>query len=178
MTERFSIDPAAVAELAALPGMESVRVESWWAINFPGQLDPPGVVTAFAVGTSMTVGERPAPLVIEGELPAVDDPDSVIVNEEAVRIFGARVGTTMRFRTASPGHLEEWAANDGQFASTDALDGPEIVVDVVTVARSESDLGEDRFPYVAVSRRLREAPMATSSPTSSRPYTCGSNRRG
>ena len=44
VTERFSIDPAAVAELAALPGMESVRVESWWAINLPGQLDPPGVV--------------------------------------------------------------------------------------------------------------------------------------
>ena len=54
----------------------------------------------------------------------------------------------MRFRTASPARLVEWAANDGQFASTDALDGPEIVVDVAAVGRAQDDFAEDRFPMI------------------------------
>ena len=105
-------------------------------------------MSAFAVGTFTTVGEPPAPLVIDGELPGLDDPDGVIVNEEAVRELGARVGTTMRFRTASPARLAEWGTNDGEFASADALDGPEIVVEVAAVTRSEYDVSEDRFPQI------------------------------
>ena len=54
VSERFSIGPDVVKELAAIPGVETVRVESWLAINLAGELDPPGVVTAFAVGTSVT----------------------------------------------------------------------------------------------------------------------------
>ena len=95
-------------ELAAIPGVESVRVESWWAIDLPGEFDPPGVVTAFAIGTSMTVGEQSAPLILEGQLPDRDDPDSVIVNEEAVRILDARGGNDLAIpdRVAgSPGRV-------------------------------------------------------------------------
>ena len=148
LSERFSAHVDAMDELAALPGVESVRVESWWAISLFPEFDPPGVVTAFAIGTFATAGEQRAPLVVDGELPGLDDPDGVIVNEEAVTVFDARVGTTMRFRTASPARLAEWTGNDGQFATDDALDGPEIVVEVVAVTRSPDDFGEDRFPMV------------------------------
>ena len=41
-------------------------------------------------------------VVIDGQLPDVDDPDAVTINEEAVRAMGLAVGDTLTFETASP----------------------------------------------------------------------------
>ena len=54
----------------------------------------------------------------------------------------------MRFRTAPPARLAEWGTHDAEFASADALDGPEIVVEVAAVTRSEYDVSEDRVPQI------------------------------
>ena len=126
---------------------ESVEVESWWAIALYPEMDAPGVVTAFATGTFARAGEPATPIVIDGQLPDVDDPDAVTINEEAVRVMGLEVGDTLTFETASPERLVEWASNDGQFASPDALDGPTIEVRVAAVTRTEEDL-EAPFPII------------------------------
>jgi hypothetical protein len=144
----FSVDRDAVAELAAVPGVESVLVDAWWAIALWPDADPPGVVTAFALGISGSAGEPRTPLILDGEYPAPDDRNAVVVNEEAVRMFRAPVGTMLRFKTASSARLAEWAANDGQFGSHAALDGPAIDVEVVAVTRTQEDLGADRFPSI------------------------------
>jgi ABC-type lipoprotein release transport system permease subunit len=135
----------ALDELAAVDGVESVEVESWWAIALYPEMDAPGTVTAFATGTFARAGELATPIVIDGVLPDADDPSGVTINEVAVRELGLEVGDTLTFATASPDRFAEWAENDGQFASSASLDGPEIEVEVAAVTRTEGDF-EDPFP--------------------------------
>ena len=135
-------------DLAEIPGVQSVTVESWWAIALYRELDPPGVVTAFANGTFAAAGQRADPVVVDGQLPGPDDPVGVIINEEAVDELGLAVGATMQFGSASPARLGEWMANDGNLPSTDALDGPRIEVRVAAVGRTQLDIGDERFPIV------------------------------
>ena len=52
--------------------------------------------------------------------------------------------------------LLEWASNDGQFASADALDGPTIEVRVAAVTRTEADL-EAPFPLIEFSEGFARA---------------------
>ena len=136
--ELFSAHVEAVDELAAIDGVESVEVETWWAIAlYPGARSPRrghGVRHR-----DVRDGRRaPAsPIVIDGHLPGLDDANAVTINEEAVDELGLDVGSTLTFDTASPDRLFEWATNDGQFASADALDGPTIEVEVVAVTRYE-----------------------------------------
>ena len=72
--DRFGGHVEAVDELAALDGVQSVEVESWWAIALFPEMDPEGRVTAFATGTFATAGEPRRPIVIDGRLPGIDDP--------------------------------------------------------------------------------------------------------
>ncbi len=58
--ERFGAHVEALDDLAAVEGVESVAVESWWAIALDPEMDAPGVVTAFATGTFATAGEPAA----------------------------------------------------------------------------------------------------------------------
>ena len=77
------------------------------------------------MGTFASAGEGNNPIVIDGRLPDADDPDAVTINEEAVRFLDLEVGSRLSFATASPARLAEWATQDGQFDSRDALDGPD-----------------------------------------------------
>ena len=144
--ETAGVHVEAIDELAVIDGVEAVEVESWWAIELWPE-EAPDVVVAFATGTFATAGEVGEPIVLDGVLPDVDDPDSVTINEEATEFFDVEVGDTLTFATASPARLAEWATNDGQFGSSDALDGPTIEVEVAAVIRTEGDL-ESPFPMV------------------------------
>ena len=135
----------AIDELAAIDGVESVEVESWWAIEL--HQEDPDVVVPFATGTFATAGEAGEPIVLDGVLPDSDDPNSVTINERATEYFDVEVGDTLTFATVSPARLGEWAANDAQFGSRDALDGPTIEVEVAAVVKSEEDF-EAPFPIV------------------------------
>ena len=139
---------AAVAEIAGLDGVESVRVESWWGISAFPEYDEPGTVSAFATGTSATYGSRHTPIVLDGALPSADDPDAVVVGEHATDVLGWKVGDRLTFGTVSPDGLFDWFNNDATFGSRDALDGPVIEVEVVAVIRDEADLADDRFPSI------------------------------
>jgi ABC-type lipoprotein release transport system permease subunit len=139
---------AAIADVAGLDGVESVRVESWWGISAFPDYDEPGTVSAFATGTSATYGTRYAPIVLEGALPLQDDPDAVVVGEHATDVLGWKVGDRLTFGTVSPDGLFDWFSNDATFGSRDALDGPVIEVEVVAVIRDEADLADDRFPSI------------------------------
>ncbi len=136
------------AQLADVDGVESVRVESWWAIHVEAGYDKPGTIAPFAVGTFATYGGKYSPLVINGELPRVDDRDAVVVNEHATRQLGWTVGSRPTFRTVSPAGLYEWSSNDATLASEDGLDGPQIEVEVVAVVRDEFDVADDSFPAI------------------------------
>ncbi len=154
--DRFGAHVEAIDELAALDGVESVAVESWWAIAMYPEFDAPGVVTAFATGTFATAGAPATPIVIAGELPGVDEADAVVINEAAVDELDLDVGSTLTFRTASPGRLLEWVNNDGQFDSEAALDGPTIDVRVAAVTRTDGDL-EAAFPGIVFSEGFARA---------------------
>lgn len=143
--------------LAAIDGVEGVAAESWWAIAVYPELDQPGVVTAFAIAPLDDRGSIAEPIVIDGDARDFADPDAIVINEEAVTALGLGVGSTMTMRTASPARLDEWAGNDGQFASTRALDGPTVEVRVVAVTRSEHDFGEDRFPVISFTEGFARA---------------------
>ncbi len=145
--ELFSAHVEALDELTAIDGVESIEVETWWAISLYPELDPPGVVTAFAIGTFAWGGAPASPVVIDGHLPDLDDANAVTINEEAVDQLGLHVGSTLTFETAPPDRLFEWATNDGQLDSRDALDGPTIEVEVVAVTRTATDF-EDPFPLI------------------------------
>jgi ABC-type lipoprotein release transport system permease subunit len=149
-----------VDELDAIDGVDGVKVESWWAISQLPGADPPGVVAAFAVGPAATAGRINEPLVIDGALPDVDDPDAVVINEEAARQLDVGVGGVITFRTASPARLSEWADNDGEFESAEALDGPTVDVVVAAIVRADEDLGEERFPNVTFAEGFARAHRA------------------
>jgi len=144
-------------EVAAIDGVEGVVVESWWAISLFPELDPPGVVVAFAIGPAASFGRIDESLVVRGRLPGTDQSDAVVINEEAARLLDVDIGDSMSFRTASPQRIGEWAENDGQFDSAAALDGPVVEVVVVAVAVADDDLGEDRFPNITFSEGFARA---------------------
>ncbi len=102
LSERVAAQRRAVAAAADVDGVESVSVESWWAIRVYPESDP-GTVVPFAIGTFATYGQRYSPLVIEGALPSLDDGDAVTVSEGAARMFGWTVGSRHTFETVSPG---------------------------------------------------------------------------
>ena len=138
----------AFAALADVDGVESVRIESWWGIHVAAGYDNPGTITPFATGTFATYGRNYSPLVIDGALPLVDDPDAVVVNERAAQQLGWTVGSRPTFRTVSPAGLYEWSSNDATLASADGLDGPQIEVEVAAVVRDEFDVADDSFPAI------------------------------
>ncbi|MGI9031984.1 MAG: hypothetical protein ACR2HP_18675 [Ilumatobacteraceae bacterium] len=147
----------ALDDLAAIDGMEGVLAESWWAIAVYPELDPPGVVTAFAIAPFARRGTIDEAIVIDGDLAGAAEPDAIVINEEAAAVLGLAVGDTMTMRTASPARLEEWTGNDGQFGSMDALDGPTVEVGVVAITRSVTDLGTDRFPVISFTEGFARA---------------------
>ncbi len=91
---------------------------------------------------------RHTPIVLDGALPSPDDADAVVVGEHATDVLGWKVGDRLTFGTVSPDGLFDWFSNDATFGSRDALDGPEIEVEVVAVIRDEADLADDRFPSI------------------------------
>jgi ABC-type lipoprotein release transport system permease subunit len=136
----------ALAAIAREPGVESISVESWWGIRLLPEYDPPGTVGAFAIGTFSERGDRYHPLVLDGTWPEPDDPDAVVVNEDAVRLLGWTVGSRQTFDTVSPGRMLEWFGNDAQLTDVAGLDGPRIEVEVAAVVRHEADLVENDYP--------------------------------
>jgi ABC-type lipoprotein release transport system permease subunit len=148
LEQRLAALRRAVADVADLDGVESVSVESWWAIRVYPELDDPGAIVPFAVGTASTYGMRYSPVVIDGALPSLDDGDAVTVNEHAARTLGWTVGSRHTFRTVSPAGLYQWVSNDATLASEDDLDGPEIDVEVVAVVRDEFDVADSRYPAI------------------------------
>jgi ABC-type lipoprotein release transport system permease subunit len=147
LSERVAAQRRAIAAVADVDGVESVSLESWWAIRVYPESDP-GTVVPFALGTFATYGQRYSPLVIEGALPSLDDGNAVTVSEGAAHMLGWTVGSRHTFQTVSPDRLHEWASNDATLASEDALDGPEIEVEVLAVVRDEYDVADDRVPAI------------------------------
>ena len=154
--DRFGAHVEAIDELAAVDGVESVAVESWWAISMYPELDAPGVVTAFATGTFATAGAPATPFVIAGELPGVDETDAVMINEAAIDELDLGIGSALTFRTPPRDGCSSGSNNDGQFDSEAALDGPTIDVHVAAVTRTDGDL-EAAFPAVVFSEGFARA---------------------
>ncbi len=146
-----------VDDLAAIDGMQGVLAESWWAIALYPELDPPGVVNAFAIAKFASGGTIDEGILLAGDLDDTADPDSVVINEEAAATRDLAVGDTIMLRTASPARLAEWAGNDAQFGSMEALDGPVVEVRVVAVVRSVTDLASDRFPLITFTEGFARA---------------------
>jgi ABC-type lipoprotein release transport system permease subunit len=147
-----------VDALAAIDGVEGVSVDSWWAIaDLPDLEARPGAVTAFVAAPLAVRGTINEPIVLEGALPTAGDSETVVINQRAAELADLHVGDVLTMRTASPARLAEWAANDGQFESDEALDGPVVDVRVAAIARSDEDLGEQPFPLVSVSPQFTAA---------------------
>ena len=132
------------------------------------------MVTAFAIGTFACGGAPASPVVIDGHLPDLDDANAVTINEEAADQLDLHVGSRLTFETAPPDRLSEWATNDGQFDSRDALDGP--TIEVRGGRRHPHGDGdfEDPVPDRSTSRTASPVPTVTRSPTSSRSSTSAS----
>ena len=141
---------AAVAEIGRIDGVESVSVESWWGISTFPEYDEPGTVSAFATGTSATYGSRHTPIVLEGALPRYRTiPTRSIVSEHAADVLGWKVGDATDVRHRFPGRAARMVQQRRNARPReDALDGPEIEVEVVAVIRDEADLADDRFPSI------------------------------
>jgi ABC-type lipoprotein release transport system permease subunit len=146
LDELIQRQAAAYDSLAKVPGVESVSVESWWGIRILPEYDPPGTVGAFAIGTFSQRGDRYHPLVVEGAWPDADDPDGVVVNEDAVRMMGWTVGSRHTFDTVSRDRMLEWFGNDAQLTDIAGLDGPQIEVEIAAVVRHEADFVENDYP--------------------------------
>jgi ABC-type lipoprotein release transport system permease subunit len=85
-------------------------------------------------------------VVAAGRRPAVGGTDAVVVNEEAARMLGWKVGTRHSFETVPRDRMFEWFTNDAEFTSTEALEGPRVEVEVAAVVRHEADLNDSGYP--------------------------------
>jgi ABC-type lipoprotein release transport system permease subunit len=147
--EVFTGAGRAVTDVAAVPGVERASSDAWWAATPESEIVNEAPV-AFLTGIYTSIG-TPNPFdVIAGTLPGPDEPDSAIVNAEALRRTGWQLGSVVRLRTVSPNRFAEWVGNDGSLESVDSFDGPTIDVVVRAVFRSEEDFLEDRDPVLAV----------------------------
>ena len=129
-------DPAAgealSAALAEVEGVEAVGVQA----GFPVEV---GVDDYFMVWSSVDDSALRAidrPLVVEGRLPAADDPDEIAVNEQAARVLDLRLGETVEGPTLTP----EGAAAAFTGDSFEGFVGEPVRLEVVGVVRQGPDL--------------------------------------
>ena len=95
--DRFGAHVEAIDELAALDGVESVAVESWWAIALYPEMDPRGRGHGVRHGNVRDGGSPAARSSSTVDLPGVDDANAVTINEEAAEELGLGVGSTLTF---------------------------------------------------------------------------------
>ena len=128
-------DPAAgVALSEALAGVEGVE-EVGVQAGFPVEV---GVDDYFMVWSSVddtVLRAIDRPLVVDGRLPAADDPDEIAVNERAVEVLDLGLGDTVEGPTLTPEGAA--AAFTGEF---EGFVGEPLQLEVVGVVRQGPDL--------------------------------------
>ena len=107
----FTSPGDSVTEVAAVPGVERVSTEAWWAAQLESEISNEHP-EAFLTGIYTSAGPRSRERVVAGHYPAADEPNGVIVNDEAVRRMQWRPGSVVRLRTVSPDRFAEWAGSD------------------------------------------------------------------
>ena len=142
--------------MAAVPGVERVSTEAWWAAQLESEISNEHP-EAFLTGIYTSAGPRSRERVVAGRYPAADEPNGVVVNDEAVRRMQWRPGSVVRLRTVSPDRFAEWAGNDGSLESVASYDGPTIDAVVTGVVRSEEDFLEDREPALLLTEAFARA---------------------
>ena len=81
--DRFGAHVEAIDELAALDGVESVEVESWWAIALYPEWTPLAWSRRSPRARSPRRERRRRRSSSTAHLPGADDPNAVTINEEA-----------------------------------------------------------------------------------------------
>jgi ABC-type lipoprotein release transport system permease subunit len=135
---------ALIDEAAAIPGVEAVTHQVYWAIT-----PEPEAKCLFGVGIARTTGTNPFAVTVAGQ--ASGTADSVTINQTAADMFGIRVGSELRLRTTSARHTSDWMRS-----SCAPVDGPQIPVRVTAIAKDVEDVTDAPEPFFAVGRGFYE----------------------
>jgi putative ABC transport system permease protein len=136
---RVNQSVALIDEAAAIPGVETVTHQMYWAIT-----PEPEAKCAFGFGFARTAGKQRTAVTVAGK--ASGAADSVTINQTAADMFGLRVGSELRLRTSSARHTGDWILHDACVP----LDGPEIPVRVTAIAKDVEDVTDAPEPFFGV----------------------------
>ena len=129
-------DPAAgealSAALAGVEGVEAVGVQAGFPVEVG--VDDYFMVWSSVDDTALRTIDRP--LVVDGRLPAADDPDEIAVNEQAAQVLDLQLGDTVQGPTLTPDGAA--AAFTGE--SFEGFVGDLLRLEVVGVVRQGPDL--------------------------------------
>ena len=129
-------DPAAgealSSALAGVEGVDEVGVQAGFPVEVG--VDDYFMVWSSVDDTALRAIDRP--LVLDGRLPAGDDPDEIAVNEQAAEVLGLRAGDTVEGPTLTP----EGAAAAFTGESFEGFVGEPLELEVVGVVRQGPDL--------------------------------------
>ncbi len=128
-------DPAAgealSGALAGVEGVEAVGVQAGFPVEVG--VDDYFMVWSSVDDTALRAIDRP--LVVDGRLPAADDPDEIAINEQAAEVLDLRLGDTVEGPTLTPEGAA--AAFTGEF---EGFIGDPLGLEVVGIVRQGPDL--------------------------------------
>ena len=139
---RFAAILDRLDDIDALPGVERAFVSAWMLVGVKGQST--GYFTPVPiVGTDTSDAWQS--VVVEGRIPARDEADVIVVNEEAVRVAGVGVGDRLTLESLAPGQGLEYLRGD----ALPEPRGPSVDVTIVGVVRGAEDISDTPEPYWA-----------------------------
>ena len=165
---RFTTILDRLDEIDDLPGVERAFVSAWMLVGVKGQQS--GYYTPVPI-VSAGMSDAWQSVVVEGRLPALDEADAIVVNEEAARSAGVGVGDRLTLESLAPGQGLEYLSGD----ALPEPRGPSVDVTIVGVIRGGEDISDTPSP---TGRRARASivPMATRSRPACVASTCGPSR--
>jgi ABC-type lipoprotein release transport system permease subunit len=129
-------------EIDDLPGVERAFVSAWMLVGVKGQ--PTGYFTPVPIAATDT-SDAWQSVVVEGRLPARDEADTIVVNEEAARVADVGVGDRLTLESLAPGQGLEYLSGE----ALPEPRGPSVAVTIVGVVRGAEDISDTPEAYWA-----------------------------
>ena len=139
---RFTTILDRLDEIDQLPGVERAFVSAWMLAGVKGQ--PSGYFTPVPIVGAGTADAWQS-VVVEGRLPARDEADTIVVNEEAARLADVGVGDRLTLESLAPGQGLEYLSGE----ALPEPRGPSVDVTIVGVVRGAEDISDTPEPYWA-----------------------------
>ena len=129
-------------DIDVLPGVERAFVSAWMLVGVKGQSS--GYFTPVPiVGTDTSDAWQS--VVVEGRIPARDEADVIVVNEEAARVAGVGVGDRLTLESLAPGQGLDYLRG----VAMPEPKGPSVDVTIAGVVRGSEDISDAPEPYWA-----------------------------